>query len=88
MNNLRLAPDNDEDDLYSGYDYQDNLLDVSGLYMLRKVVTSVVFPISAPHCDEICSLLNICTIASILYMIVAREVCPSGTGLSIYPSLG
>ncbi|XP_065906422.1 intraflagellar transport protein 88 homolog [Dysidea avara] len=27
MENLRLAPDNDEDDLYSGYDYQDNLLD-------------------------------------------------------------
>jgi len=33
MENLRLAPDNDEDDLYSGYDYQDNLLDVSA-YML------------------------------------------------------
>jgi len=32
MENLHLAPDNDEDDLYSGYDYQDNLLDVSDLY--------------------------------------------------------
>lgn len=29
MENLHLAPDNEEDDLYSGYDYQDNLLDVS-----------------------------------------------------------
>lgn len=32
MENLHLAPDNDEDDLYSGYDYQDNLLDVSNSF--------------------------------------------------------
>ena len=35
MQNLHLAPDNDEDDLYSGYDYQDNLLDVSGRFFVR-----------------------------------------------------
>lgn len=43
MENLHLAPDNDDDDLYSGYDYQDNLLDVSkrfmcALYLLRTIV--------------------------------------------------
>ena len=44
MENLHLAPDNDEDDLYSGYDYQDNLLDVSSrfLYTVYYLVRTIV----------------------------------------------
>ena len=57
MENLRLAPDNDEDDLYSGYDYQDNLLDVSDLY----VVTAVeVFPIRAHYWKALRLALRYC----------------------------
>ena len=40
MENLHLVPDNDEDDLYSGYDYQDNLLDVSNRYFVYSVLFS------------------------------------------------
>lgn len=38
MENLHLAPDNEEDDLYSGYDYQDNLLDVSDGFLKQGVL--------------------------------------------------
>ena len=37
MLNLHLAPEGDEDDLYSGYDYNDPLLDVSPLcYNMKR----------------------------------------------------
>ena len=44
MENVHLAPEGDSDDLYSGYDYNDPMIDVSYSWA-REIVSEDVLPL-------------------------------------------
>lgn len=48
MQNLHLAPEGDNDDLYSGYDYNDPLLDVSPMYNCYIIIVYCVSSTCSP----------------------------------------